>query len=456
MLYNMNGIEKLLAKGHHTIDTDPLGISMLIKVFGGELTGDVLDRFAAFNKQLTTPVERGFVNDVTATAAIQKADVPGKVAKLLSFATSPEDLQLWERSAGIKIVTPDSPNQPGAAEVNLENILRDLGACISIPLIYGDNMLQTNPTLLEDFWKFDNDAFPMLIIGMPSWLPIKSFKEGLAARGRLHQALIGFYRRLNQHLNNQPVDLGLDMSDVGMVALERNAGFNNFDVSTEMRGKIELGVFWGLNANSQPMVFWFILYIYATPSLLKALREEVTSCLSLSTTSTPPKIDSIDYAALVRDCPLLKSTLFETFRMVNEATSLRQVMRPVTVDDGGHQHKLLPGTWISAPHAGLQHDPSIFPEPEKFIPDRFLEVDEDSGRQVPRYGRLKPWGAGTGICKGRTFAEKEILGIGACFISLWDMDPVGGAWKVPGGFPGTGVKRPTKEVRVIIKRRIFA
>lgn len=74
---------------------------------------------------------------------------------------------------------------------------------------------------------------------------------------------------------------------------------------------------------------------------------------------------------------------------------------------------------------------------------------------MPRYGKLKPWGAGVGICKGRAFAEKEILGVVACFITLWDMEPSGGGeWTLPGFVPGTGVMRPKEAVRVVIKRRL--
>ncbi|KAF4505924.1 hypothetical protein G6O67_007822 [Ophiocordyceps sinensis] len=255
---------------------------------------------------------------------------------------------------------------------------------------------------------------------------------------RLHGALGAFYCRLQQYEGNQPVDFGADMSDVSLVARQRNDVFERFGVSTLHRGMVELGTLWGQNANAQPLIFWFALYIYSTPGLLEALRAE------------------IDYAALGRSCPPLKSALLETFRLANEPTSIRYVSRPVTVPDGEHSHHLHPGTWISAPHAGLQRDGSVFPDPDRFVPDRFLELDEQTGRKVPRYGKLKPWGAGVGICKGRTFAEKEMLGVIACFITLWDMEPSGGGtWTLPGFVTGTGVMRPKEAVNVVIKRRVF-
>jgi cytochrome P450 len=53
---------------------------------------------------------------------------------------------------------------------------------------------------------------------------------------------------------------------------------------------------------------------------------------------------------------------------------------------GKYEHNLNPGTWLSVPHALLQHDPSIVTEAERFIPDRFIEVEKESGCRVARYG----------------------------------------------------------------------
>ncbi|GJN69735.1 hypothetical protein PLICBS_003787 [Purpureocillium lilacinum] len=457
ILYNLPGVDKLFATGHRTLDTNPLGLSMVLRVFGGLVPPELRPNFPAMCKKLSTPVEKGFVNDEAATAALARADVPGKVGDLLSFSEEPASQRRWERAAKINVMAQPGTGRSAAVELDLENLLRDLGACISIPQLYGQDFLDRNPTLLDDFWKFDNHAFPLLVAGAPKWIPIKSFKEGVAARHRLHLALGGFFRRLDQFMNNESVDFDADMSDVSVVAKERNAAFKEFGVPIENRGKLETGTFWGQNANTQPLVFWFILYIYATPRLLEALRSEVEPCMAVTRDGAITQITRVDISALGRECPLLKSAMFETFRMVNEPTSIRYVARALLVPDGEHQHHLEAGTWISVPHAGIQHEPSIFAEPDQFIPDRFLEVDERSGKTVARYGRLRPWGAGVGICKGRTFAEKEILLIASCFITLWDMEPPGGGpWQVPGSVPGTGVARPNGAVRAVLKRRSHA
>ncbi|RFU81101.1 cytochrome p450 [Trichoderma arundinaceum] len=450
-----NEFPSVFTKAPHILSADVLALCLGVRVFGARLSQEISTEFMAINRKLTQIIERYFVNDAAATASIQTADIPGKVAQLLSFSSDVKKQHQWERSGSIRVLSTDAIGQPGAVEADLESLMRDFGACVSIPRLYGQDFLDRNQNLLEDFWKFDNNAFSLLIIGVPTWAPIKSFKEGLAARTRLHDALEGFYTRLSQYRHGLAVDFDADMRDVSGAAMERSQFLEERGVPIRAGAELELGTFWGLNANMQPMVFWLLLYIYSTPGLLDALREEVRPCLSLSVATYPPQITTFDFSRLSHECPLLKSSLFEAFRLVEEPTSLRYVSKHMTVPDGSYEHKFKPGTWLSAPHALLQSDSSIFPEPEKFIPDRFIEVDKETGNRVARYGKLKPWGSGSGVCKGRTFAEKEVMGIVACFITLWDMENVGGPWQLPGMLPGTGVKRPQQAVRVIIKRRAF-
>jgi cytochrome P450 len=161
----------------------------------------------------------------------------------------------------------------------------------------------------------------------------------------------------------------------------------------------------------------------------------------------------MDLSALSINCQLLKACIFETYRMANDPTSIRYIARPVTIHDGEFKHELKQGTWVSAPLSLINQDPSVFAEPDKFVPERFLETDPQSGKPVARYGRLRPWGAGTSMCKGRTFAEKEIIALGAAIICLWDIRPANGIWELPTMMPGTGVKRPAKDLRVVITRR---
>jgi cytochrome P450 len=95
----------------------------------------------------------------------------------------------------------------------------------------------------------------------------------------------------------------------------------------------------------------------------------------------------------------LTATLNETLRHRPAFPFLipRAVVAPIEI-----------GGWTYRPPARLlgctylmHHDPSLYPQPQAFRPERFLE-------QTPHSGIWLPWGAGTKSCVGRHFALLEM------------------------------------------------
>lgn len=446
ILYDLPEVDRIYADGRR-LKTLPAGFTLLVRVFGGSTDPVFEEKLTKAYKALYTPVERVFLNEANATTALEQADIPGKTAQLVTLGQDVKTRKLWERSADCRPVALD------AVEANLHDLLRDFGASIAMPMLYGQDFMNRYKTLLSDFWLFDNVVFPLRVVGAPSWLPMKAFQEGLKARERLLKEMRELYTRIDQYDRGESVDGGADMSDVSTIALERNKIYRAHDIEPWHRGEVDLTLLWGQNANTQPLVFWLIAYIYSTPGLLEELRKEIAPHVKVAK-SEPCEITSLDIPALTRDCPLFKAALFEMYRLCNEATSIRYLSQAITFSEGGHTHTLPAGSFISAPHGVSQRDPTLYPSPEKFIPDRFLEIDEATGQRVARYGKLKPWGVGHGSCKGRSLAEREILAIVACVMSVWDIEPAdGGDWKLPGMRPGTGAMCPLEDIRVVLRKR---
>jgi hypothetical protein len=138
-------------------------------------------------------------------------------------------MKRWELSAHIRVLAPAVPGKPGIVEANLQSLARDFGACLAIPLLYGKDFLNRCPRLIEDFWKFDNDLFPLLMIGMPEWLPFKMMQEAL-------------YRRIDQNQRGEPIDFVVDMSDV---PFERNKIYERERWSFAERAVADFAIFWG-------------------------------------------------------------------------------------------------------------------------------------------------------------------------------------------------------------------
>ncbi|GME45614.1 hypothetical protein PV07_12187 [Neofusicoccum parvum] len=100
--------------------------------------------------------------------------------------------------------------------------------------------------------------------------------------------MTALYRRIDQAQTGQAVDVGAGMSDVSQVALDRNTAFRKHAFSFRQRASTDLGLLIGQNANTQPTVFWFILFIYSTPGLVQQLRAEVAP--HITTTDAPEVI----------------------------------------------------------------------------------------------------------------------------------------------------------------------
>ncbi|KAM0343590.1 hypothetical protein ACHAPU_008341 [Fusarium lateritium] len=453
ILAELPGVDRLLSQSHHIFSSNPSQYSLCTLVFGSVDSPELRRKFDQSVKDLLPPLERLFLNDAASTAAVERSRVAERGASLVSFSFDIEHMARWELSAGIKVLQPETADCQGKVEANMQSLLRDFGACMSVPLIYGQDLLDRNPQILDDFWVFDNELFPLLMVGVPSWAPFKMMQDGLKARARIMDSLEGIFRRVEQDRKGEPIDFGADISDVSTLLRERNAIYTRDGWTISERAAADLGTFWGLNANAQPVLFWFLLYVYSTPGLVEGIREEIAPYVSLSEGGRP-EIVSMDFPSLFRRCQLFKACIFETYRLVNEPTTIRYVTRPISINDGDIKHTLNEGTYVSVPLALKNRDPSIYQDPEVFVPDRFLEVDPETGKSTAKYGKLRPWGIGAAMCKGRTFAEKEIISLGSAIVSLWDIAPADGEWKLPAMIPGTGVKKPVKDIRVVIQRRL--
>jgi cytochrome P450 len=80
--------------------------------------------------------------------------------------------------------------------------------------------------------------------------------------------------------------------------------------------------------------------------------------------------------------------------------------------------------FISAPDIRLRccravlHDPEIYPDPEEFNPDRFLEAD-GSFHEDPRISLA--FGAGKRLCPGREFVDAALFIVASSVLSVFNL-----------------------------------
>lgn len=97
----------------------------------------------------------------------------------------------------------------------------------------------------------------------------------------------------------------------------------------------------------------------------------------------------------------MEQVIDETLRMFPPA---KRVDREANDDYEYEGIKISKGQVIAVPIYALHHDPEIYPDPEKFLPERFGEIEKKKREAVS----FLPFGAGPRGCIGIRFAFLEM------------------------------------------------
>jgi cytochrome P450 len=170
-----------------------------------------------------------------------------------------------------------------------------------------------------------------------------------------------------------------------------------------------LTIFLAGHETSAVMLTWFWHAVAHHPEVEGKLHRELELVLE-------------DRPITVEDLPLLKYTrmiLLETMRLYPPVYMLgRQALEDYPVRDA-----LVPAgaSIVLSPYI-TQRDPSLFPEPECFLPDRWTE--EIRARR-PHFAYF-PFGGGAHVCIGEPFAWQEALMVVATLARRWRLSPLAG------------------------------
>jgi cytochrome P450 len=159
---------------------------------------------------------------------------------------------------------------------------------------------------------------------------------------------------------------------------------------------------------------------------------------------------------------VLDSCLSEALRLTSGSMIMRQVMVPdaeLTLASG-NTYRFRKGDKVGL-FPCLQHfDPDLYPSPDTFQYDRFLNASHtapistvrrvSTGVEIPLNVCYLPFGAGAHYCPGRKFARNEIKTIVAFLLANYQLSFVddaaatAGAADLDGSRAGLGVFPPKK------------
>jgi len=134
---------------------------------------------------------------------------------------------------------------------------------------------------------------------------------------------------------------------------------------------------------------WTIFLLERHPVIQSKLRAEIKSVLG----DRDPSIEDFTHM------PFLDRVIKESMRILSSVPLLffRVASEAGTV--GGYD--IPQGTNILISPLATHHDPALYPEPNRFLPDRWIDLNPSP------YGYL-PFGAGPRICMGMPFADRAL------------------------------------------------
>ena len=415
---------------------------------GGAAKKITSDDFHTVHHTLNSLMKEPFLSTATQKTAEL---VEERCSKMLSFTATSNEQSFWQKAAS-------TASDGTSIEADLFPLIMNFVGDISGTVFMGKQFSENNKGILEDMWVFDG-GFNAFLTGVPT----PTLRNAKGARRRLNEAIHEWNHAVGATLKGEEPDFKWgDLSDVSEPMKRRMKALQAIKSPDEFGVASQLAVYWGLMVNSNKVIFWMLLHIISTPALLINIREEIKP---YATVSKDGKL-KLDVDSLVKHCPLFKATYYESMRIYVAGTSYKKVLQDVTLtesdDDAqllgkprGQTYHIKKGNYLVIPHATMQMDPRLWEKPSEFSAERFLVSDEKDPKTVKADMRhLNVFGGGPGVCKGRLYAERELLIFVAGFLSMWDFEPVGNGWNDPGRYyNGTGTANPKRNIRVQISKR---
>ena len=423
------------------------------------------DDFHTLHKTLNSLLREPFLSE--ATAGTQRL-IEERTPNMMSFASNVAEQKPWEQFADVSVL------DKATVEADLFRLTLDYVADIAGVVLMGEAFSRNNPGVIRDIWTFDS-GFGALLTGIPG--VTRGIGRAKAARTRINTALLEWHRALVAKLaGKDPGPKWGDLSDVSETVILRTRSLVAINAEDSMAVASHLALYWGLMVNANKVIFWMLLEIIATPDLAAKIEKEIEPYAKLTTkypkTTTAGGQQSqqqlkLDAEPLITSCPLLKATFFESMRMYTAGTSYKKVHQDLTLTEGAEDvavfgktkpqtYRVEAGTFLIIPAGTMQKDPRVWSEPERFDPARFLVQDDvDDAKTVRADMRhLVSFGGGGSMCKGRFFAEREVLFFIAGLLTVWEFK-LDGEYKMPERFySGTGSANSKTPVRVQMRRRV--
>ncbi|XP_046751467.1 probable cytochrome P450 6a14 [Diprion similis] len=280
---------------------------------------------------------------------------------------------------------------------------------------WGQKFFQPNPLknlllLLAPTWL---DLFKIPVIEKDiSKFFISAFTETVEYRIANDVVRKDFLDLIMQLMNKGYIDNNDEKTRAQLSGIDRNK-------ITMLEGAAQAFVFWLAGFETSSSTVTNCLYELALhQDMQEKLADEINKALAAN------EFGSISYDS-IKEMPYLDKVISETLRKYPAIPILNRECTD-EIDLPGTGLRVAKGTAIIIPVYGIHSDPGVFPEPEKFDPERFTEENIASRHQY----HYLPFGEGPRNCIGMRFGLLQTKVALAKLLSKYRFKP-GPGLKVP-------------------------
>jgi sterol 14-demethylase len=234
------------------------------------------------------------------------------------------------------------------------------------------------------------------------YAPIESFRRRDDAR----LGLVELVQAIMDRRAGAPpgTDEDRDLLDV-LMSIRETDGSPRF--STDMVTGMFISMMFAGHHTTSGTAAWTLIELLRHPDELASVRAELDELYAHG--------EEVSYQAL-RDMPRLESAIKEALRLHPPLILVLRVVKEELEVEG---YRVAPGKLVGASPAVSNRIAEDFPDPDAFVPERYLEPRAEDRANPWTY---IPFGAGRHRCVGAPFAMMQLKAIFSVLLQQWDFE----------------------------------
>ncbi|PPQ73825.1 hypothetical protein CVT26_012140 [Gymnopilus dilepis] len=189
------------------------------------------------------------------------------------------------------------------------------------------------------------------------------------------------------------------------------------DIISECIGHCMAGT--DTTSTSISYLFW---ELSRRPDIMKKLQAELDDAI--------PDSKLLPDITTLQELPYLNAFMKEGLRVYTAVPSLLERVVPSSTSKHGPSNEIFdmmgyalpPGTIVATQAWSMHRDPVVFPSPDSFVPERWLESPYTSSEELAKMAaHMMPFGTGTRVCGGQNLAHMMLRLAVVAFVRNFDV-----------------------------------